>query len=53
MRHCRNVMWDVLWDPADALLMLAGGPLPTAALNEMNFTRADTVLFKAAATRLR
>ena len=35
----------------DALLMLAGGPLPVAAVNEMNITRADTVLFKAAATR--
>ena len=35
----------------DALLTLAGGPLSTAALDEMNLTRADTVLLKAAATR--
>ena len=35
----------------DALLMLAGGPLPTAAITEMNISRADTVLLKAAATR--
>ena len=35
----------------DALLMLAGGPLATAAMNEMTLTRADTVLLGAAATR--
>ena len=35
----------------DGLLMLAGGPLPTAAVNEMNLTRADTVLLKASTTR--
>lgn len=34
----------------DALLMLAGGPLPTAAVNEMSLTRSDTVLISAAAT---